>query len=152
CYGLANLENGTRITPETRFLLASVTKQFTAMAIMMLAEQGKLGYDDRVTKFFPEFSPFAGSVTIRQLLNHTAGFPEYEDLFVQKGLVDRDWPRSATTARSSFEPTARDALKLLAAEKQLEFTPGEKWSYSNSGYVILAQIVEKVSGKSFAEY
>jgi D-alanyl-D-alanine carboxypeptidase len=140
-YGLANLESKKPITPDTVFLLASVTKQFTAMAIMMLAERGKLKYEDALTKFFPEFRRHAEKVTVRHLLTHTAGFPEYDDLWVKNGTVDSDWPRSAKTKPSTFEPTSKDVMKLMA-QQQLEFTPGEKWEYSNSGYVILAQIVE----------
>jgi CubicO group peptidase (beta-lactamase class C family) len=151
-YGHADLEMKRPITPDTSFLLGSVTKQFTAMAIMMLVERGKLRYDDPLSKFFPEFPPYAEKVTIRHLLNHTAGFPEYDDLWVNSGRADRDWPRSSKTKPSSFEPTSKDALKLLAQQKELEFAPGQRWKYSNSGYVILAQIVEKVSGKPFSRF
>ena len=151
-YGLSNLQTRKPITTHTVFLLASLTKQFTAMAIMMLAERGRLKYDDPLTKFFPEFPPYAEKVTVRHLLNHTAGFTEYDSLFVQSGMIDRTWPRSSMSKPSSFEPTSKDALKLLAQQKELEFTPGQKWKYSNSGYVILAQIVEKVSGKSFSRF
>jgi CubicO group peptidase (beta-lactamase class C family) len=151
-YGLANLETQKPITPDTAFLLASVTKQFTAMAIMILAERRELNYEDPLGKFFPEFLPFAGEVTVRMLLNHTAGFPEYDELFLDRGLIDKDWPRSSKSPRSAFEPTSKDALKLLADAKTLKFRPGEKYEYSNSGYVILAQIVEKVSGKRFSKF
>ena len=150
-YGLADLTAKRPIAPDTAFLLASVTKQFTAMAVMMLAERGQLAFDDSLTRFFPAFETHAGRVTVRHLLNHLGGFPEYDDLFVQSGKVDRDWPRSAATKRSAFEPTARDALELLATQP-LHFAPGERFEYSNSGYVILAQIVEHVSGKRFADY
>jgi CubicO group peptidase (beta-lactamase class C family) len=151
-YGLANLETRKQITPDTAFLLASVTKQFTAMAIMILAERRELRYDDPLGKFFPEFLPFARDVTVRMLLNHTAGFPEYDRLFWDRGLIDDDWPRSSKSPRSAFEPTSKDALKLLADAKTLSFRPGEKYEYSNSGYVILAQIVEKVSGERFSKF
>jgi CubicO group peptidase (beta-lactamase class C family) len=151
-YGLANLETRKPITPDTAFLLASVTKQFTAMAIMILAERRELKYDDPLGKFFPEFLPFARDVTVRMLLNHTAGFPEYDKLFWDRGLIDEDWPRSSKSPRSAFEPTSKDAVKLLADAKTLRFPPGEKYEYSNSGYVILAQIVEKVSGERFSKF
>jgi CubicO group peptidase (beta-lactamase class C family) len=151
-YGLANLDSGRAITPDTAFLLASVTKQFTAMAIMMLAERGELHYEDTLSQFFPEFPMYAKQVTIRHLLNHLAGFPEYDDLFVESGKIDKDWPRSSRSKRSSFEPTAKDALAILAQVPQLRFSPGEKFEYSNSGYVILAQIVEKISGKRFSRF
>ena len=151
-YGLAEVESKKPITPDTAFLLGSITKQFTAMAIMMLAERGKISYEDPLSKFFPEFPPYAQKITVRHLLNHTAGFAEYDDLFVEGGLIDRDWPRSSKTKPSQFEPTSKDALKLLAQQHSLRFSPGEKFEYSNSGYVILAQIVEKVSGKRFTEF
>lgn len=151
-YGLANLESQKPIEPDTAFLLGSVTKQFTAMAVMMLAERGKLKYDDPLSKFFPEFPAYARKLTVSHLLHHTAGFPEYEDLFLESGKLDKDYPRSAKTPRSRFEPTAKDALALLAQVKAPRFAPGEQFEYSNSGYVILARIVEKVSGQSFAQF
>ncbi|HYO59968.1 serine hydrolase domain-containing protein [Archangium sp.] len=151
-HGLANLESKKPITPDTAFLLGSVTKQFTAMAVMMLAERGKLKYDDSLSKFFPEFPPYAQKITVRHLLHHTAGFPEYEDLFLESGKLDKDYPRSAKPPRSSFEPTSKDALAILAQVKAPRFAPGKQHEYSNSGYVILAQIVEKVSGQSFAQF
>jgi CubicO group peptidase (beta-lactamase class C family) len=151
-YGLSNLQTRKPISTNTVFLLASLTKQFTAMAIMMLAERGRLKYDDPLSRFFPEFPLYAEKVTIRHLLNHTAGFPEYDDLLVQSGTIDRIWPRSSASKPSSFEPTSKDVMKLLAQQQELEFTPGQKWKYSNSGYVILAQIVEKVAGKSFSRF
>jgi len=151
-YGLANLESKNPIEPDTAFLLGSVTKQFTAMAIMMLAERGNLRYEYPLSKFFPEFPPYARQITVRHLLNHMAGFPEYDDLFLESGKLDKDYPRSAKTKPSSFEPTAKDALAILARVKAPRFAAGEKWEYSNSGYVILAQIVEKVSGQSFSQF
>ena len=151
-YGLASLETRKPIDPDTAFLLASITKQFTGMAIMILAERKKLHYEDSLSRFFPEFPPYAQKVTIRHLLHHTAGFPEYDDLFVKSGKMDSDWPRSVKSKPSSFEPTSKDALRILAQEKELLFAPGDQRKYSNSGYVILAQIVEKVSGKPFARF
>ena len=151
-YGLANLETRTPIRPDTAFLLASLTKQFTAMTVMMLAERGKIRYEDPLTRFFPHFPLYAQKITVRHLLNHTAGLPEYDDLWIRSGKVDHDWPRSSATRPSTFEPTSRDALNLLAQQKSPDFDPGEKWKYSNSGYVILAQIVEKASGTSFGAF
>ena len=151
-YGLASLETRKPIDPDTVFLLGSITKPFTAMAIMILAEQKKLRYEDSLSKFLPEFSPYAQKVTIRHLLQHTAGFPEYDDLFVKSGKMDSDWPRSVKSKPSSFEPTSKDALQILAQVKELQFTPGDQYKYSNSGYMILAQIVEKVTGKPFARF
>jgi CubicO group peptidase (beta-lactamase class C family) len=138
--------------PETVFRLASITKQFTAMSIMMLAERGKLKYEDSLARFFPEFPPYASKVTVRHLLNHMAGFPEYDELWLKNGKIDSDWPRSSKTKPSSFEPRSKDAIRLLAQIKKPGFPPGTEFRYSNSGYVILAQIVEKVSGQSFSQF
>lgn len=151
-YGLANLERGEKIGPRTQFLLGSVSKQFTAMAIMMLAERGRLSYDDPLRKFFPQFPAYADSITVRQLLHHQAGFPEYEGMFVELGQVDSNWPRSVKTAPSAYEPRSKDALELLAQHAKLHFRPGERYQYSNSGYMILGQIVEKVSGQSLGAF
>lgn len=151
-YGLARIDGAVPITPSTRFLLASVTKQFTAWAVMLLADRGELSYDDPLSKFFPEFPRYADSITVRMILNHTGGFSEYEELFVEKGLVDHDWPRSSSSPPSPFEPTAREALALVAKEPRLRFQPGTRFEYSNTGYMLLAQIVEKVSGQRFAPF
>lgn len=151
-YGLANLETKQPITPDTAFRLASVTKQFTAMAIMILADRRKLKFEDPLSKFFPEFPSYARDVTVRRLLNHTAGFPEIESIWFQRGSIDCDWPRSSKTKRSCFEPTSSDTLNQLAQVRILQFTPGARFEYSNSGYVILGQIVEKVSGQSLAQF
>jgi CubicO group peptidase (beta-lactamase class C family) len=151
-YGLAVVESRTPIAADTRFLLASVSKQFTAMGIMILAERGKLSYDDRLRRFFPEFPPYADSITVRHLLNHVAGFPEYEELFMSSGKVGRDWPRSSSTPRSPYEPTAHDALVLLAQSASARFRPGERFEYSNSGYMLLGQIIEKASGQRYAQF
>ena len=151
-YGMANIESKTPIDADTAFLLASITKPFTALSIIMCRERGLLDYDDSLTKYFPQFPDFMSGITVRNLLNHTAGLYEYEHLFVRSGRVDRDWPRSAKTPRSKYEPTAKDTLKLLTELKKLRFEPGSRYEYSNSGYVILAQIVEKVDGRKFARF
>ena len=151
-YGLANLERAEPITPDTRFLLGSVSKQFTALAVMILADRGRLRYDAPIATYLPEFSGRAGRITVEELLHHQGGLPEYEQLFVDRGLVDRDWPRSVTTPPSRFEPTAPDALDLLARADSLEFAPGSRFEYSNSGYMVLAQIVARVSGQRFADF
>lgn len=145
-YGLSNVEAKEAISPNTVFDLASVSKQFTAMAIMMLAERGKLGLDDPLTKFFPEFPAYAQKITVRHLLNHTSGLPDYMGIFTATGKIDKEWKPGG------FEPTAADTLKLLAAQKELRFAPGEKWEYSNSGYVVLGQIVGKASGKPLPQF
>jgi CubicO group peptidase (beta-lactamase class C family) len=151
-YGLANIESKRPISSRTVFELASITKQFTAVAIMMLAERGKLSYDDKLSTFFPEFPPYAQRITVRQLLNHTSGLPDYEALFVASGKVSPNWPRSIHDPPDDYEPTARDALHLLEQQAKLRFEPGAKWEYSNSGYVVLGQIVEKVAGQTYRNF
>lgn len=138
-YGLANVDANVPIDANTVFDLASFSKQFTAMGIMILAESGKLGYDDPLTKFFPEFPAYASKITVRHLLNHTSGLPDYMGVFTRLGKRD-------------FEPTGREALGMLAEIPTPLFAPGAKWEYSNSGYVVLAQIVEKASGMSFPAF
>jgi CubicO group peptidase (beta-lactamase class C family) len=151
-YGFADVTRKVPIGPHTRFLLGSVSKQFTAMAVMILAERGRLSYDDRMRKYLPEFPSSADSITVRHLLNHLGGLPEYEQLFVETGQVGPDWPRSIRTKPSAFEPTAADAARLLATKGKARFSAGERFEYSNSGYMLLAQIVERVSGERFAAF
>ena len=134
--GVADLSTNAPIKPDSRFYIASLGKQFTAVSIMMLAERGKLGYDDRLTKYFPEFESFAGNITIRHILTHTSGLVDHLDIVKDKVT---GW-------------TNEDVIKLLKRENRLLFQPGEKWSYSNSGYVLLSMIVEKVSGESFRAF
>ncbi|HSZ33981.1 MAG TPA: serine hydrolase domain-containing protein [Puia sp.] len=130
-FGFANLITREPLNDSSVFYLASVSKQFTAMAIMILKEQNKLSYCDTLTKFFPQFPAYANKITIRHLLTHTSGLPDYfaMDNFYKPGLNNQD------------------VLNALIAQKELKFYPGNEFSYSNSGYVMLAMIVEKVSGK-----
>jgi len=138
-YGLADVAAKTPIDEHTIFDLASVSKQFTAMAIMILAERGKLSYDDPLSKFFPELPPYAAKITVRHLLNHTSGLPDYMGEYQKLG-------------KPGFEPTAREVIGMLAGIREPLFAPGEKWQYSNSGYVVLAQVAEKASGVSFPAF
>ncbi len=155
-YGLADLARKVPIDSKTSFLLASLTKSFTALAIQMLVEQGRLGYDHRLSEFFPAFPGYARDVSIRHLLQHTSGLREYSDLFIQEKKIsppddEKDpWPRSAGSAPSAWEPTAQEALTVLTRH-DLEFPPGEQRVYSNSGYVVLAQIVETLTGRSYPD-
>ena len=139
-YGLADVDAKTPITTSTTFDLASVSKQFTAMAIMLLAERGKLAYTDPLTKFFPEFPAYAAKITVRHLLHHTSGLPDYMEVFAKR------------PAGISAEPTAREAITMLAQVAEPRFAPGDRWQYSNSGYVVLGQIAEKASGMSFPAF
>jgi len=145
-YGLRDLRTKTKIDAHTNFRLASFTKQFTAMAIMLLAHDGKLGYDETLTEIFPDFPVYGKSITIRNLLNHTSGLPDYEDLM----------ERAERTNGQRWSPEKQiqdsEVLELLKKEKSGKFAPGTSWSYSNSAYVVLGLIVAKVSGKPYSEF
>jgi CubicO group peptidase (beta-lactamase class C family) len=143
-YGVTDLRTRTKIDAHTNFRLASFTKQFTAACIMLLAHDGKLHYDDRLTDFFPQFPEYGKSITVRNLLNHTSGLPDYEDLLMKQ------YPNTPPEK----VPQILDAgvLKLLEQQTSGEFPAGTKWEYSNSGYAVLAMIVEKVSGKPFSQF
>jgi len=142
-YGVADLRRRTKIDPQTNFRLASVTKQFTAMTIMLLVNDGKLRYDDRLTDIFPGFPPYGRAISIRHLLNHTSGLQDYEDLMPEP---DPKVPVEQTQIHDA------GVLDLLKQQKATKFTPGSKWAYSNSGYVLLGLVIEKVSGKSFPDF
>ncbi len=143
-YGVTDLRTLAPIDASTNFRLASFTKQFTAACIMLLARDGKLRYDDHLTDFFPEFPAYGKSITVRNLLNHTSGLPDYEELLMKQYP---DTPPEKI-------PQILDAgvLKLLERQTSGKFAPGSRWEYSNSGYAVLAMIVERVSGKSFGQF
>ncbi len=143
-YGVTDLRTLHPITPQTDFRLASFTKQFTAACIMLLVKDGKLHYDDHLTDIFPDFPAYGKPITIRNLLNHTSGLPDYED------ILTKQYPDTP----DEKIPQILDAgvLKLLEHQSAGKFPPGSKWKYSNSGYAVLAMIVEKVSGKPFGEF
>jgi CubicO group peptidase (beta-lactamase class C family) len=137
-YGMADLERGVPIESDTAFRLASVSKQFTAMAIMLLEEEGRLAYDDSVTGFLPELSRFGDDLSIRHLLTHTSGLPDYYDVMVQVSGVER--------------PLTKHALDVFSDWGEPLFAPGERYEYSNPGYELLALIVERASGRSFPDF
>lgn len=142
-YGVADLRTRLPIGAGINFRLASVTKQFTATAVMLLVHDGKLRYDNRLTDILPDFPPYGKSITIRSLLNHTSGLLDYEDLMEQ-----------ASGASAKNTPQIKDSgvLALLKQQKTTRFPPGSSWAYSNSGYAVLAMIVEKVSGQPFGNF
>jgi CubicO group peptidase (beta-lactamase class C family) len=146
-YGVRDLRTFTKIDPETNFRLASCTKQFTAMSIMLLVHDGKLRYSDRLTDVFPNFPAYGKAITIRHLLNHTSGLPDYEDLM---DAAEKRDGGAIWTAEHQIQDA--EVLALLKQETSGKFAPGTKWSYSNSGYVVLGLIVAKVSGKAFPEF
>lgn len=149
-FGFAGLEAHTPITPDTQFLLASITKQFTAMAIMILAERHQLQFDDSLAKFFPDFPAYARTITIRNLLNHTAGLTQYDDILAIK--LDETYFRSSKSPPAAHELTSAEVLQLLSRQEKPRFPPGEKFEYSDSAYVVLGQIVERLSGERYAEF
>jgi CubicO group peptidase (beta-lactamase class C family) len=145
-YGVRDLRSRAEIDPETNFRLASVTKQFTAMAIMLLVHDGKLRYDDHLTDIFRDFPPYGRDITIRNLLNHTAGLPDYGELMeVREKNGGAKW-----TADHQIQD--QEVLALLESQPAGRFAPGTRWEYSNSGYVVLGLIVAKVSGMAYGEF
>jgi CubicO group peptidase (beta-lactamase class C family) len=143
-YGFANVEDERAPDAGTIFDLASCSKHFTATAIMMLAEREKLSYDDPLTKFFP-FPEYAQAITVRHLLHHTGGLKDYFELYEEDGDDTSRWGEGE-------RPTSADVVAALAKEPEPDFAAGERFSYSNSGYVVLAEIVSKVSGKPFPRF
>lgn len=136
-YGMANYSYDVSNTAQTKFKLASVSKQFTAMAIMILQEQGKLSVDDKLTKYIPDY-PNGDKISIHHLLTHTSGIHNFTDDAHYDSIMVL--PHTLTKTISYFK------------DKKLDFEPGEKFSYSNSGYILLSYIIEKASGKSYPEF
>ncbi|MEO6612706.1 MAG: serine hydrolase [Chitinophagaceae bacterium] len=137
-FGYADFNSKRLLNDSSVFELASVSKQFTAMGIMILKEKGKLSYDDNIQQYFPAL-PY-NNITIRHLLTHTSGIPSYEDQF------EKNWDRK----KIAFNKDIVDMLIRL--NDSLRFKPGSKWEYSNTGYALLASIIEKVSGTSYADF
>ena len=136
-YGMADLETRTSAATSTNYRLASVTKQFTATAVLMLVDKGKLSLESQLTDVLPGAPAYLQGVKIRHLLNHTSGIVDYEDLI----------PESQTA-----QVLDKDVLSLLRSIDSVYFPPGAKFKYSNSGYSLLALVVESISGQSFAEF
>ena len=136
-YGMANLESQTPITPQTNFRLASVSKAFTAMCVLMLIEDDYLTYDATLCDIFPDFPEYGKQITIRNLLQHTSGLIDYESLM----------PDTATA-----QVHDSDALAMMMAQDSTYFAPGSDYSYSNTGYALLAMIVEKIGAMPYPEF
>ncbi|HLL94695.1 MAG TPA: serine hydrolase domain-containing protein, partial [Spirosoma sp.] len=137
-YGMANMEWKIPNTPDTKFRLGSITKQFTAMLIMQLVEQGKLKLDGKITDYLPDYPKATGDkITIHHLLTHTSGIPSYTGF---PKFFEND----------SRDPYTPEAFTKKFSDLPLEFEPGTKFSYNNSGYFLLGVILEKVTGKSYA--
>jgi D-alanyl-D-alanine carboxypeptidase len=136
-YGKRSLEDGPPVEPDTAFSVGSVTKQFTCASVLLLAEEGKLSVNDTVAKYYPKLAQ-AGQVTLHDLMSHTSGYPDFYPLdFVDRRLR---------------QPIQGDDLLATYAGSNLDFEPGARWSYSNTGYTLLGRVVEKASGKPFGRF
>src|SRR5215204_766444 len=133
-YGMASVELQAPVKPETLFQTASIGKQFTATAVMMLVEQGKINLNEKINKYLGDVPASWNDITVRHLLNHTSGLGGYPDNF--------DFRRDYT----------EDELLKIVQAQPLAFKPGEKWQYSNAGYMTLGVVIRKVSGKFYGEY
>ena len=137
-YGMANLELAVPVSPDMVFEIGSITKQFTAAAILLLQERGKLRLEDPLTKYLPDYPMHGETITLEHLLTHTSGIPSY-------------------TGMPEWLPHVREDMKVedliaLFKDKPLEFKPGEQWRYDNSGYILLGAVIEKASGKSYEQF
>jgi CubicO group peptidase (beta-lactamase class C family) len=140
-YGMANLDHDIPITPQTVFNIASVSKQFTAFTIYLLENEGLLSFEDNVRKYIPELPMYEKPIKIKHLLAHTSGLRDYGSLqSIAGGFVNADIV------------TTQQSLKLLSTQKGLNFEPGTTFGYCNSNYTLLAEIVHRVTGKTFSDY
>ena len=159
CYGYANLETGTKITPDTIFDLGSLSKQFTAVAILDLVNRKRLDLNDPLSKFFKGFPRYADDITVDDLIHHTAGLPDYLALYVASRRAEKDWYDVALANSNEWYPkmprgkkeiTNKDVLTWIARQTLLPRPPDTEFKYSNSGYVVLAELVRRVTRKRFA--
>jgi CubicO group peptidase (beta-lactamase class C family) len=139
CYGAADLETRQPITPDTSFYLASIAKTFTAMAVMMLVEQRKLGFEDRLSTYIPTFPSWGEEITLRHMLHHISGLPGYQDFIERRDLL-------------GFCVTNETVLKGVMQLPGPEFPAGTKYAYNDTAYTLLATIVATVCGQSFASF
>lgn len=145
-YGVRELSTRAKIDPQTNFRLASFTKQFTAMAVMLLVQDHKLHYDDRLTAIFPDFPAYGKAIMVRHLLTHTSGLPDYET------LMEQEEKAKGSIWSAEHQIQDNEVLSLLEKQSAGKFAPGTSWAYSNSGYVVLGLIIAKVSGMPYREY
>lgn len=145
-YGVRESSARAKIDPQTNFRLASFTKQFTAMAVMLLVQDRKLHYDDRLPAIFPDFPAYGKAITVRHLLTHTSGLPDYET------LMEQEEKAKGPIWSAQHQIQDNEVLSLLEKQSAGKFAPGTSWAYSNSGYVVLGLIIAKVSGMPYREY
>ena len=145
-YGVRSLAGQEKIDAHTNFRLASLSKQFTAMAVMLLVHDGRLRYEEKLTEIFPEFPAYGKTISVRNLLDHTSGLPDYEE------LMERAEKERGTRWTAARQIRDDEVLTLLEQTDHGKFPPGTNWEYSNSGYVVLGLIVAKRAGESFGEF
>src|SRR6202022_3150451 len=139
-YGMANLELSVAITPQSVFDIGSVSKQITAMAILLLVEEGKISLDADIRKYLPEIPDYGSPITIRHLLHHTSGLRNYDDLFDLEGIAEADLT------------TDRDAMELIVRQKGVNFKAGEEFLYSDTNYFLMSQIVQRITGQTLRQF
>jgi len=139
-YGMANLDYNIPMTPQSVIYIASTSKQFTAACIALLIQKGQLGYEDDIRKYFPEIPDYGTPIKVKHLIHHTSGIRDYLGLMALAGLSYEDYFNNDS------------AVEWIVKQKSLNFTPGKEYTYSNSGYVLLAELVKRVSGKTLREY
>jgi CubicO group peptidase (beta-lactamase class C family) len=145
-YGVRDLRSRDAVGPSTNFRLASLTKPLTAMAVMLLVRDGKVRYENALTDVLPAFPAYGRTITIRHLLTHTSGLPDYEELMA---AAEKGRPPFWTAERQIHDD---EVLALLRGETKGRFPPGTSWAYSNSGYVVLGLVVARVSGRPFGDF
>ena len=161
CYGYANLETDQKIKPSTIFDLGSMSKQFTAVAVLSLVSQ-EFSLTDPISKFFKNFPRYSDSITVEQLIHHTSSLPSYLDIYVASRQAEEDWYDTALAkpdewypemlSRKKKELTNKDVLCWIADQKLLHEKPNTEFEYSNSGYVVLAELVERVAKMRYSAY
>jgi len=139
-YGMANLELGIAITPQSVFDIGSVSKEITAMAMLLLVQDGQISLDDDIRKYLPEMPNYGSTITIRHMLHHTSGLRNYDDLFDLEGIPEADLT------------TDRDALDLTARQKGVNFKPGEEFLYTDTNFFLMSQIVKRVTGQTLRQF
>ncbi|HEU0048974.1 MAG TPA: serine hydrolase domain-containing protein [Nitrososphaera sp.] len=162
CYGYANLETGAKVRLDTIFDLGSLSKQFTAVAVLNLIINNKLSLNDHLSKFFKGFPRYADSITVEDLIHHTSALPSYTDIYVASRLAAEDWYDQALAKPDHWYPqmeirrrkevTNKDVLGWIATQKLLPRPPDTEFEYCNSGYVVLAELVARVTKKRLGEY
>jgi CubicO group peptidase (beta-lactamase class C family) len=162
CYGYANLGTGEKVTPDTLFDLGSLSKQFTAAAVLDLVLSKEIDRKDFISKFFSEFPRYADSITVEQLIHHTSALPDYIDIHVASRRAAEDWYKVAMETedywypqmenRTENEITNKDVTRWIASHTLLPRKPNVEFEYSNTGYVLLAELVERVSKMRFSDY